>query len=168
MILTRVARRHAHHNTRKPDEMELTRGGAVLGCPHHRGHWRPLDASRAAGLLPARAPVRGLSDADWRDTARARGPAQEARASWCTASRALPGPSQAARIHPHAEGPRSLSDHLGNRALGGRAHGGRAWTAPVARAQIVPKDVRSRDGMLRMREASVATGSPRASRPWCE
>src|SRR5215468_6951746 len=96
MILTGAARRPPHHNAWKQDEMELTRGGAVLGCLHHRGHWRSLDASRAAGLLPARAPVRGLSDAAWRDAARARGPAQEARASWCTASRALPGPSQAA------------------------------------------------------------------------
>src|SRR5262249_42502004 len=91
------------------------------------GDRRSLDAARAARVLPAHAPFRGLSVASWCDPPRARRSAAEAGRQRHPRARAVPGPPGAPRVQAHGKGTRPLPDHRRTARLG------RAWQGRGAR-----------------------------------
>src|SRR5437762_278720 len=95
--------------------------------------------------------IRRFSIVAWRDPAPASRPAEETRPLRGASQNSLSGCTQALRIYPDTEGSRPLSDHHVDRALGQHPHGRLAWTAAAARTQELQEDVRSRNGLLRMR-----------------
>src|SRR5450631_1114121 len=115
-------------------------------------------------MLSAQATVRGVSILARNYPALAGRAPEEARAIRCAAPHSVSALAQALRIYPDPEGARSLSrDHV-DRALGQYPHGRRARAPDASRAQELRQDVRSADGLLRMRRAAAGQGRPRSSR----
>src|ERR1700676_228737 len=114
-------------------------------------------------MLPQKTAIRSLPVLARDHPASARGAAQEAGALRGSPAYSLYGIAETLRIHPHAEGPRPLSDRDVDRPLGQRAYGRLPRQAVAPRAQELRQDVRSDHGVLRVRRASKRQAGARSS-----
>src|ERR1700736_3042575 len=115
-------------------------------------------------MFSAYPPVRRIPGVAGNYPASSRGSAEKARPFRHTAPGPVPGIAEAPRIHPDAEGSRSLSDHHVDRALGQHPHGRLARTTAASPTQKLRAHVRSRDGLFGMQRAAFGEIRACASR----